>query len=210
MPRRKSPRFTPNAWTEHLLIGEIERRCRDAWIASQLLNQAFASPAGVDADLCWFALRSILIAAAAISQFVGRERGALATERTHLRSILGIDARSILHDRRIRDYSEHFDTRILRMYGPGSTLLSVSYVVADHRLIKLPQALDSAKRGLWFDNVTGILSLFDAEISIPDVLREIGRVYLLAQAARQQPPDISGLQGQGGSPITGATSNPSA
>lgn len=188
MSRNRSSR-TLTDWTFGIFAAEVRARCRDGLFAADLLDQGL----GVrNVDMIWFALRSILIAAAAISQLTGGRTGPKRTERASLRHALGIDDHSVLHQRAVRDGAEHADDRIFRRVESGELANFIGYNVGPKGIVHFdpPQ-----KSFLHFDPTTGVVSFWDDEVSIPEVLAEIRCILPLADAAFLKPPNISRPKG---------------
>src|ERR1022692_2061936 len=97
----------------YVFAGEVRHRCYDAIYGEAALVDALRSfvEAGVHtqqtANLIWFGLRSILMAAAGISQLVGGRTGPRRVEREPLWRALTIERDSVIHKRSIRDSAEH-------------------------------------------------------------------------------------------------------
>ena len=187
MARRQTPRPL-GGFTLSVFFTEAEHRCQDALIGAQLLQQGTSAR---NTFLIWFALRSILISAAAISQLAGGREGARATERATFRSALGIDRTCVLHNRAVRDNAEHIDDRIFRARENGLLDSYVSYNVGPKNAFRFtpPQPFL-----LHFDDTVGIVSFWADEVSIPKVLAEIRRILPLAEAASHQPFNVEGLE----------------
>lgn len=186
MARRQTARPL-SGFTLSVFFTEAEHRCQDALIGAQLLQQAIREG---NTYLIWFALRSILISAAAISQLAGGREGARAKERTSFRSALAIDRSCVLHNRSVRNHAEHIDERILRAEENGLLRNFVSYNVGPKNAFHFepPQPFL-----LHFDDTLGIVSFWSDEVSIPEVLAEIRRILPLAAAASRQPVNVDGL-----------------
>jgi len=167
-------------FTQGIFLAEIRQRCADALIASDLLDKALQSP--LDAPMTWFSLRSILIAAASISMLTGGAKGPKRIERAALRNDLGIDDHSVLHHRAIRDHSEHIDHRVLKRLGGGQPGNYFGYNIG-----RLASGAGRPTTFLHFDQYARIVSFWEDEVSIPEVLAEIRRILPLADAAFLKP-----------------------
>jgi hypothetical protein len=174
-------------FTLRVFLIEIETRCHDALIGAQLLDQGLRER---NTDLIWYSLRSILIAAASISQLTGGASGARATDRRSLRLVLGVTSSCVLHNRAVRDHAEHIDDRIFRARERRLLRNYVSYNVGPRNAIHI----GSQPFLLNFDQTLGIVSFWEDEVSIPEILTEIGRILPLASAARRQPFNVGGLE----------------
>ncbi len=183
-------------WTARIFLVEIEQRCREALVGDRLLQEGMATG---DRTLMWFALRSILFAGASISQLTGGRKGPSRQERSSIRRALGINDRSVLHNRAVRDSAEHIDERILRAYGPGQPrIYYAGYEFGASR--GLFGLAPLGRDFLHFDWRRGTVTFWEDEVSITDVVAEIGRIRPLAEAAAREPWNIPGLQRKRGLP----------
>jgi hypothetical protein len=169
-----------------IFLSEVEQRCHDAQIAADVLNSGLNQHRSGEVPIIWFGLRSILIAAASISQLTGGKKGPKVAERAELRRLLGIDNNSVLHNRAVRDAAEHVDDRIFRAYPPGAPEHFMGYILGP---ITVQGFL--GPRFLYYDQVTGVVSFWESEVSIPEVLAEVRRILPLAQAAQRQPRHVA-------------------
>ena len=162
-----------NSYSQGLLLIEIEQRCLEILIGAELLEDWVSSDA--DVSRVWFALRSIINAAANISQLVGGPSGDKATERRELRKYLQIRKGSALHDSMLRHHSEHLDDRIRRAQAGGAPLEGMGYGYGAGRI--------HGHRWLHgFDTATGIVYFYGGEVSIPKILAEARRMLPLITA----------------------------
>lgn len=184
--------WKPDPFVVRIFFGEIQTRCKDALIAEELVGQGSRTD---DWNLFWFGMRSILYAAAVISNLAGTDKGPRWKEREAVRTPLAIDKASVLHKRSIRDAVAHMDTEILRQRHAGKLRNYIGHGIG----LKAPNAvggIDPAEFFLDYEPSTGMLSFTDkSEISIPELLAEIRRILPLAAAAWHQPINVQGLNG---------------
>ena len=106
-----------------VLLGEATQQARFVLAGARLLEHADAAPEGQDAEIAWFAIQGILVAAANVHKLLwsGQRNSAYereAAERLPLREALGITEDSCLREKHVRNSIEHFDERIIQ-WGKG-------------------------------------------------------------------------------------------
>ncbi len=200
MSRRSQTDWTAHPWAFMICCTEITARCHDAIIAAGLLESTPFPPSPDDTRRAWFAARAILIASAAISKIAGGKSGWQARQRASLRQALGIGPGSALHSRAVRDYSEHVDDRILKFIASGGDypLPYVAYNFAPSPLREgggvMPGLggidVPANRVFLNLDLEAKVISFWDAEVSIPELLAEIRRILPLAETAARHPPNV--------------------
>jgi hypothetical protein len=179
---------------QEVFLVEIRRRCADAVIAAQLfgLGQTLGNH-----DLEWLALGTIVSSAAYISRLTGGNSGERRAERASLRALLGIDDHSVLHQASVKASMGHIDERIFEALEDGRLSGFIDYNILDVSLLKFSGHPANPQPAflLNFNPETGIVTFYEDQISIPEVLAEIRRIFPLVDAALEQPRRIGGLQG---------------
>jgi len=97
------------ALAELVFIGEIVKQAKIAKRAAERLQ---ATTDYFDELEVWCSIQSILVAAANVSKILWPSRKSSAARGEMLRTLLNIDDRNLLSDRKFRNHFEHYDERI--------------------------------------------------------------------------------------------------
>ncbi len=97
------------ALAELVFIGEIMKQAKIAQRAAERLQ---ATTDHFDELEVWCSIQSILVAAGNISKILWPSRKASAARGERLRTLLNVDDRNLLSDRKFRNHFEHYDERI--------------------------------------------------------------------------------------------------
>ena len=95
---------------------EVERQCKFALIAAEDLDKALRAQ---NADLVWFSIQALLVAAGDISKLLWPPNPRLSERGAELRASLSVSDDSPLQPRTFRNHWEHFDER-LEMWATSS------------------------------------------------------------------------------------------
>ena len=96
---------------EMVFIGEIVKQAKIAKRAAERLQRA-SSPDHFDELEVWSSIQSILVAAGNVSKILWPSRKSSEARGVKLRTLLNIDDRNLLFDRKFRNHFEHYDERI--------------------------------------------------------------------------------------------------
>jgi hypothetical protein len=97
------------ALAELVFIGEIMKQAKIAQRAAERLQ---ATTDHLDELEVWCSIQSILVAAGNISKILWPSRKSSAARGERLRTLLNVDDRNLLSDRKFRNHFEHYDERI--------------------------------------------------------------------------------------------------
>jgi hypothetical protein len=97
------------ALAEMVFIAEIVMQTKIAKRAAERLQAATGHSDHVEV---WGAIQSILIAAGNVSKILWPSRKLSAMRGERLRTVLNVDNRNLLSDRKFRNHFEHYDARI--------------------------------------------------------------------------------------------------
>ncbi len=94
---------------ELIFISEIVKQAK---IANRAAERLKATTDHFDEIEVWCSIQSILVAAGNVSKILWPPRKSSTARGNALRTLLGVDDRSPLCDRKFRDHFEHYDERI--------------------------------------------------------------------------------------------------
>lgn len=97
------------ALAELVFIGEIVKQAK---IAKRAAERLPATTDHFDELEVWCSIQSILVAAGNVSKILWPSRKTSAARGEMLRTLLNVDDRNLLSDRKFRNHFEHYDERI--------------------------------------------------------------------------------------------------
>jgi hypothetical protein len=129
----------------------------------------------------WEALQAILVCAANLSKLLWGSRSGKPQEREEreasrkpLRDKLGVKDESPIKPLKVRNQFEHFDEKLEKLYGDGKG----AAVHASRNIdVQIGAGLPQPEQFGHYDTATGRVTFWTEELSIPDVLTEIRRIY---------------------------------
>lgn len=130
----------------------------------------------------WFALQTILTAAANISKLLWGKDDDSARERQALRESLNVDDTSCLKPRRVRNMFEHIDEYIIEWYEKQGG----SYVGRNigSGAVHPPGQTPHQRQFGNYDPDTGIVTFWTRPVSIPEIIAEAARIGAIADPFR--------------------------
>jgi hypothetical protein len=162
-----------------LKILEVETayQCEIGLAGGQLLDRGYGEamqpgPGGYQ-DNIWFALQGILSIAANVAKLLWGSQGPeVETEREPLRIVAGVDDKSPLKPRKVRNAFEHFDERIICWWERGDTT-----VYASRKIGIDPDWTPAGSRFGYYEPKARTITFLNHVVSITDLLAEFERVH---------------------------------
>ena len=154
------------AFTEHILLGEIAFQCQ---LAAKAAERLPACDDQFDSLEVWSAIQSILIAAANVSKLLWPSHSRSARGPA-LRALLEVDDRNPLADRTLRNHFEHYDERIedWMSTAPSATYVDQSIGSAAFNPRAFPQVVHRH-----YDPCTKVLTFRNESVSLASMLEAL-------------------------------------
>lgn len=156
---------------------ELKSQCELASIAGTDIRDATG-----DTHRLWFALQGLLGAAGNASKLLwgsGRnaaEQATISERRKPLRDFVDVGDDSPLKPRQVRNAFEHWDERIKDWLAAGDVKVYASRNVGPTNAIMVggmpPRHFGN------YDPDSGVLTFWEESVSVPELLEEMGRIYL--------------------------------
>jgi len=137
-----------------------------------------------DMDGTWFAVEGLLATAANVSRSLWGEGDAANAARKPLRDSLGVDDRSPLSSRRMRNHFEHFDDRLNEWWAKSPNHNFIDMNIMPIGGITGPDRLDMFRQ---LDPTTGDVIFWGDKFSIPEIVAESLRILPIVSAEASKP-----------------------
>src|ERR1017187_2150309 len=168
----------------HILQFEVAFQCKCVLMAADVLNGQFSLPlVKTDSDVVWFALQSLLIAAANLSKLFWGSAGKREAEGLDLRVSLEVKGDSPLRDPDLRNDFEHFDTRVEDWFAKSEQHNFMGRTIGQHAGVV---GVSMGDRFQWYDPSTSVVTFWNHSVALVPVIAEVQRILPLAQTAMTQ------------------------
>jgi hypothetical protein len=133
----------------------------------------------------WFALQSILSAAANLSKLLwgSRDDPDAEARRADLRVAAGVSDESVLRSPKVRNQFEHIDQKIEKWFNTSGGKGYVSRNIGQYGDIHIESDEDASRFGRW-DPETGIVTFWTHSVSIPEIVTEVERILPIVSEQR--------------------------
>jgi hypothetical protein len=161
---------------------EVEFQCKCVLAAADMVDAQLAAGNG---DGVWFALQSLLIAAANLSKLFWGSGGSREDARLDLRQSVGVEDDSPLRDPKLRNDFEHFDERVEDWFGTSQRHNFMGRNIGPHSAVV---GIDEKDRFQWYDPSTGVVTFWTRSVALPLLMAEVRRILPVVQRQLHGPP----------------------
>lgn len=158
------------ALTEMVFIAEIVMQAKIAKRAAERLQ---AATDHFDEIEVWGAIQLILIAAGNVSKILWPSRKSSAARGERLRTMLKIDNRNLISDRKFRNHFEHYDSRIEKWFEENRAAV---YVDSGIDPLKSIWGNNPANRHRFYNPSTKILTFRGESVDLAALLHALEEI----------------------------------